>query len=142
MKILVINCGSSSVKYQLLDMNDESVIAKGNYERIGMEGSFLTHKVGDDKYTFEEQAEDHDAAISLILKQLTDEEHGVIKSLDEIGAVGHRVLHGAEDFTESVIVTDEVLKICDKNTEFGPLHMPAKTICNACEWFSKSFCTS
>ena len=78
MKILVINCGSSSVKYQLLDMETEKVIAKGNYERIGMEGSFLTHKVGEDKYKFEVDAADHDAAISLILKQLTDEEHGVI----------------------------------------------------------------
>lgn len=74
MKVLVINCGSSSVKYQLLDMENEKVIAKGNYERIGMEGSFLTHKVGEEKYTYEIDAEDHDAAISLILKELVDEE--------------------------------------------------------------------
>ena len=110
MKILVINCGSSSVKYQLLDMENESVIAKGNYERIGMEGSFLTHKVGDEKYTYEIDAEDHDAAISLILKQLTDEEHGVISSLDEIDGIGHRIVHGGEKFTKSVIVDDEVIE--------------------------------
>jgi acetate kinase len=124
MKILVINCGSSSVKYQLLDMENEKVIAKGNYERIGMEGSFLTHKVGEDKYTFEEPAEDHDAAISLILKQLTDEEHGVISSLDEIDGIGHRIVHGGEKFTKSVIVDDEVIEGIKDAIKFAPLHNP------------------
>lgn len=124
MKILVINCGSSSVKYQLLDMNDESVIAKGNYERIGMEGSFLTHKVNGEKYTFEEEAKDHDQAISLILDQLTDSDHGVIKSLDEIDGIGHRIVHGGEKFTQSMIVNDEVVEGIKDAIKFAPLHNP------------------
>ena len=124
MKILVINCGSSSVKYQLLDMENEKVIAKGNYERIGMEGSFLTHKVGEDKYKFEVDVEDHDAAIDLILKQLTDEEHGVIKSLDEIDGIGHRIVHGGEKFTKSMIVDDEVIEGIKDAIKFAPLHNP------------------
>ena len=108
MKILVINCGSSSVKYQLLDMDNESVIAKGNYERIGMEGSFLTHKVGEEKYTFEEQAEDH----------------GVISSLDEIDGIGHRIVHGGEKFTKSMVVNEEVIEGIKDAIKFAPLHNP------------------
>lgn len=87
MKILVINCGSSSVKYQLMNMEDESVMAKGNYERIGMEGSFLTHKVNGEKYKYEKEAKTHEEAIRFIMQQLTDAEHGVIASLDEINAI-------------------------------------------------------
>lgn len=124
MKILVINCGSSSVKYQLLDMDNESVIAKGNYERIGMEGSFLTHKVGEEKYKFEIDVEDHDAAIDLILKQLTDSEHGVISSLDEIDGIGHRIVHGGEKFTKSMVVDDEVIEGIKDAIKFAPLHNP------------------
>ena len=94
MKILVVNCGSSSVKYQLMDMTDESVLAKGNYERIGMEGSFLTHKVNGGKYKYEKDAPTHEDAINFIMEQLTSKEHGVIQSLNEIDAIGHRIVHG------------------------------------------------
>ena len=96
MKILVINCGSSSVKYQLMNMEDESVMAKGNYERIGMEGSFLTHKVNGEKFKYEKEAKTHEEAIRFIMQQLIDKEHGVIKSLDEINAIGHRIVHGGQ----------------------------------------------
>ncbi len=125
MKILVINCGSSSVKYQLMDMNDESVLAKGNYERIGMEGSFLTHKVGKEKFKFEKDASSHDEAIKFIMEQLTDSEHGVIKSLDEIDAIGHRIVHGGEKFTKSVVIDENVIKGIEEAVKFAPLHNPA-----------------
>ena len=124
MKVLVINCGSSSVKYQLMNMEDESIMAKGNYERIGMEGSFLTHKVNGEKYTYERAAKTHDEAISFILDQLTDSEHGVISSLDEISAIGHRIVHGGEKFTKSVIVDEEVVKGIEDAIKFAPLHNP------------------
>ena len=120
MKILVINCGSSSVKYQLMNMEDESVMAKGNYERVGMEGSFLTHKVNGEKYNYEKETKTHEEAIRFIMQQLTDAEHGVIASLDEINAIGHRIVHGGEKFTQSVIVTDDVIK----GIEDAPLHNP------------------
>ena len=103
MKILVINCGSSSLKYQLIDMDDESVVAKGLCERIGIEGSKLTHQVpGKDKYIVEQAMPDHKVAIGLVLDALQDAEHGVVKSTDEIAAVGHRVLHAG---TKSVSYT-------------------------------------
>ena len=124
MKILVINCGSSSVKYQLMNMEDESVMAKGNYERIGMEGSFLTHKVNGEKYKYEKEAKTHEEAIRFIMQQLTDAEHGVIASLDEINAIGHRIVHGGEKFTQSVVVTDEVIKGIEDAIKFAPLHNP------------------
>ena len=124
MKILVINCGSSSVKYQLMDMTDENVLAKGNYERIGMEGSFLTHKVDGEKYKYEREAKTHEEAIAFILEQLTDSEHGVISSLDEISAVGHRIVHGGEKFTKSVIVDEDVVKGIEDAIKFAPLHNP------------------
>ena len=95
MKILVINCGSSSLKYQLINMQNEEVLTKGLVERIGIEGSILTQKTpGKEKYVIEQPMEDHKAAIELVLKALVDEAHGVIKSMDEISAVGHRVVHG------------------------------------------------
>ena len=124
MKILVINCGSSSVKYQLMDMEDESVMAKGNYERIGMEGSFITHKVGGEKYKYDRDAKTHEEAIAFILEQLTDSEHGVISSLDEISAIGHRIVHGGEKFTKSVIVDEDVVKGIEDAIKFAPLHNP------------------
>ena len=97
MNILVLNCGSSSLKYQLINMDDESVIAKGLVERIGIEGSVLTHKpTGKDKYVVETPMKDHNIAVKLVLDALQDAEHGVIKSTDEIAAVGHRVLHAGE----------------------------------------------
>ena len=94
MKILVLNSGSSSLKYQLIDMEDEKVLAKGNYERIGSKDSFLTHKVNGEKYKFEREAKNHEEAITFVLSQFTDSEHGVISSLDEITAIGHRTVHG------------------------------------------------
>ncbi len=125
MKILVLNCGSSSLKYQLMDMTDESVMAKGNFERIGMPGSFLTHKVGDEKHKIERDVKNHDEAISEVLAQLTNDTYGVISSLDEINAVGHRIVHGGEKFTSSAIVNEEVVKGIEDAITFAPLHNPA-----------------
>ena len=125
MKIFVLNCGSSSFKYQLINMEDESVMAKGNYERIGIGESFLTHKVGGEKYTYVHPVKTHDEAIKFVLEQLTDNEHGVIKDLDEINAIGHRVVHGGEKFTKSVIVDEEVVNGIKEAITFAPLHNPA-----------------
>ena len=130
MKIFVINAGSSSLKYQVIDMTNETLLVKGNVERIGIAGSFIKQKRADGKqYEVQKDLENHSQALQMVFDAITDKEAGVIKSLDEIKAVGHRVLHGAEDFSESVIVDDEVLRLCDKNTEFGPLHMPANVGC-------------
>lgn len=98
MKILVLNCGSSSLKYQLMNMDDESVMAKGNYERIGQNNSFLTHKVNGEKYVIENPVPTHDEAIKLVMEQLLHKDYGVIKSLDEIDGIGHRIVHGGEKF--------------------------------------------
>ncbi len=125
MKILVLNSGSSSLKYQLMDMDTESVMAKGNYERIGIGKSFLTHKVNGEKYKMEHEAANHDEAIQFVLQQLTDKEHGVISDLNEIDAVGHRVVHGGEKFTKSVVVDDSVIEGIREAIEFAPLHNPA-----------------
>ena len=125
MKILVVNCGSSSLKYQLIDMETENVMAKGNFERIGQEGSFLTHKVGDQKHVIEKNVKNHEEAIGIVLNQLLDSEYGVISSLNEIDAVGHRIVHGGEKFTESVIVDDSVIKGIEEAITFAPLHNPA-----------------
>ena len=129
MKILVINAGSSSLKYQLIEMETEQVIAKGVCERVTMEKSRLVHKAGGKEVKIEHPMPDHTEALSLVLSTLTDKEYGVIDSLKEINAVGHRVLHGAEDFKESVLIDDEVVRICQKNKELGPLHMPANIAC-------------
>ena len=126
MKILVINAGSSSLKYQLIDMQDESVLAKGLVERIGIEGSNLTHKYGESgKFVQEQPLKDHAEAMTLVLAALTDAEHGVISSTDEIGAVGHRVLHGGMEFTASCIIDDAVIAAIKKCIPLGPLHNPA-----------------
>ena len=129
MNILVLNCGSSSLKYQLINMDDESVIAKGLVERIGIEGSILTHKpTGKDKYVVEKPMKDHNIAVKLVLDALMDAEHGVIKSTDEIAAVGHRVLHAGEKYIESCIVTEDVKKVVRECFDLGPLHNPANLI--------------
>ncbi len=125
MKILVINAGSSSLKYQLIDMENESVIAKGLCERIGIEGSVLTHKAHGKEFVFKEQMPDHEKAIQMVLDALTDKDCGVVGSMKEISAVGHRVVHGAEDYNTSVLVTDDVLDCCKQNIELAPLHNPA-----------------
>ena len=129
MNILVLNCGSSSLKYQLINMDDESVIAKGLVERIGIEGSILTHKpTGKDKYVVETPMKDHNIAVKLVLDALVDPDHGVIKSTDEIGAVGHRVLHAGEAYKESCLVTEDVKRVIKECFDLGPLHNPANLI--------------
>ncbi len=125
MKILVINAGSSSLKYQLIDMQGEAVLAKGLAERIGIEGSKLTHQYGDDKYVVEQPMKSHTDAIQLVLDALIDPAHGVITSIDEIGAVGHRVLHGGDKFTASCVIDEPVEKAIEDCIPLGPLHNPA-----------------
>ncbi|MBU5314194.1 acetate kinase [Tissierella carlieri] len=125
MKILVINCGSSSLKYQLIDMNGEEVLCKGLVERIGIEGSRIKHDTtGKERVIIEEPMANHKVALGLVLNALIDENHGAIKSMDEIGAVGHRVVHGGETFASSVIIDDEVMKVLDECIELAPLHNP------------------
>jgi len=126
MKTLVLNCGSSSIKYKLFDMANETVLAQGGIERIGIDGSFLklTDKDGE-KVTIEKDIPDHVDGISFILKILTDEKYGCIKNFNEIAAVGHRVVHGGEKFASSVIITDEVIDKIVECIDFAPLHNPA-----------------
>lgn len=134
MKVLVINCGSSSLKYQLFDMTDESVLCKGLVERIGIEGSKLTHKVNEEKLVVEEPMKDHTEAINHVFDALLDEKYGVIKSLDEVSAIGHRVLHGGDKLTESCIIDDKVKDKIREFIKFGPLHNPANLMgIEACE---------
>lgn len=135
MKILVINCGSSSLKYQLIDMNDESVIAKGLCERIGIAGSMLTHSpAGKDKVVIEKDMPNHQVAIELVMEALQDANHGVIKSTDEISAIGHRVLHGGMKFYKSIVVNEEVKAVIRECFDLGPLHNPANLMgIEACE---------
>ncbi|MBO5136755.1 MAG: acetate kinase [Clostridia bacterium] len=135
MKILVINAGSSSLKYQLIDMETENVMAKGLCERIGIEGSKLNHTPdGGEKVVIEKPMKDHADAIKMVLDALTDGNHGVISSMDEISAVGHRVVHGGEEFTGSVIINDEVMKAVEACNPLAPLHNPANIIgIKACE---------
>ena len=135
MKVLVINCGSSSLKYQLIDMSTEESLAQGLVERIGIEGSVLTQKVeGRDKYIVKQPMADHKDAIKLVLDALVDSENGVISSMDEISAVGHRVVHGGEKYNASVVIDSEVKAYIEECFKLAPLHNPAnmKGI-NACE---------
>ena len=125
MKILIVNAGSSSLKYQLVDMDGEKLMAKGLVERIGIEGSKLTQKVNGQEIVFEQPIKDHTEACSLMIKALTDPEKGAVKHMDEIGAVGHRVLHGGEAFTASVLINEEVKEAIRANIPLGPLHNPA-----------------
>ncbi len=134
MNVLVINCGSSSLKYQLINMENETVAAKGLVERIGIEGSILTHKANDDKFVLEEPMKDHKSAIKHVLDALVDPNHGVIKSMDEISAVGHRVVHAGEKYASSVIINDDVMKALDECIKLAPLHNPPNiTGINACK---------
>lgn len=126
MNILVINAGSSSLKYQLIEMTKQEVVAKGAVERIGIEGSILTHKPeGKDKVVIKQEMPDHKVAIQLVLHALTDKNHGVLSSMEEINAVGHRVVHGAEMFSNSVVITDDVIEAIKECSELAPLHNPA-----------------
>lgn len=135
MKIFVVNCGSSSLKYQLIDMETESILAKGLCERIGIDGSKLTHKPsGKDEYVKEAPMETHKEAIKLVLDALTDAEHGVIADVNEINAIGHRVLHGGNIYTESIKVDEDVKRVIRECFDLGPLHNPANLIgIEACE---------
>jgi len=135
MNILVINCGSSSLKFQLIDSDTEQCIAKGICERIGIDGSMITYAPsGGEKEKTTTPMSDHKEAIRLVLEALTNDKTGVVKHLDEIGAVGHRVVHGAETFADSVIISDEVLKTVEECNELAPLHNPANLIgINACK---------
>ena len=129
MKVLVINCGSSSLKYQILDMTNESLLCKGLVEKIGIEGSVITHeKIGMDKYKLVTPMEDHRDAIAQVLMAIQDPDHGVIKSMDEIGAVGHRVVHAGEKYAHSVLITDDVIKALDECVPLAPLHNPANLL--------------
>ncbi|MGL5820341.1 MAG: acetate/propionate family kinase [Sarcina sp.] len=129
MNILVVNCGSSSLKYQLINMDNEEVLASGLVERIGIDGSELIQKVeGRDKYTYKNNLKDHNEAIKLVLDTLVSADNGVVKSLDEIHAVGHRVVHGGEKYAKSVIVTDEVMKDLEDLSKLAPLHNPANIV--------------
>lgn len=125
MKVLVVNCGSSSIKYQLIDMENENLMAKGYLEKIGLPDSFLTHTVNDEKHKIEQVVNNHEEGIQLVLDQLTHPEYGVISSLDEIGAVGHRVVHGGEKFSSSVLINDEVIAAMRECIPLAPLHNPA-----------------
>ncbi|MBQ0028781.1 MAG: acetate kinase [Lachnospiraceae bacterium] len=135
MNVLVINCGSSSLKYQLIETDKEEVLAKGLCERIGIDGSAITHTpAGGDKVTTEIPMKDHTDAVKLVIEKLTDSQVGVIASLSEIDAVGHRVVHGGEEFASSVVITDDVMKAIEECNDLAPLHNPANIIgINACK---------
>ena len=133
MKVLVINSGSSSLKYQLIDMETESVIAKGTCERIGIEGSKLTHKANGKEFVYEQAMPDHTVAVALVLNALTDKEAGVISSMSDIDAVGHRAVASGEVFKQPVVVTDEVMEKMQELCDLAPLHNPAAIVgVNAC----------
>lgn len=135
MKVLVINCGSSSLKFQLIDSESEKCLAKGLCERIGIEGSMITYAPeGGEKEKTTTPMPDHKEAIRLVLEALTNEKTGVVKDLSEIGAVGHRVVHGGEKFANSVVITDEVMAAIEECNDLAPLHNPANLIgINACK---------
>ena len=135
MKILVINCGSSSLKYQILEMTTETLLCKGLVEKIGITGSTITHeKIGENKLVLEYAMKDHKDAIEQVLQVIRDKEYGVVKSMDEIGAVGHRIGHGGERYNRSVIVTDDVIKAITDCIPLAPLHNPANLLgISACQ---------
>ena len=134
MIVLVVNCGSSSLKHQLINMDNEEVMAKGLVEKIGLPDSQLTHKWNGQKKEIKQSIPDHQVAVKLVLDILTDAECGVIKSMDAIDAVGHRVVHGGEEFAASTLITDEVMKALEKCSAMAPLHNPPNIIgINACK---------
>ena len=134
MNVLVVNCGSSSLKYQLIDSDTEAVLAKGICERIGIDGRLVYQKAGLDKEIVEADMPTHKQGIQMVLDALVNEKTGALKSLKEIDAVGHRIVHGGEKFTKSTIITDEVLKTVEECNELAPLHNPANIIgVNACK---------
>ncbi len=135
MKVLVVNAGSSSIKYQVFDMNDESVLAKGLVDRVGIPGTTLEHKpTGKDEVVIKKDLPDHTEGMKLVLEALVNEEYGIMKSMDEIGAVGHRVVHGGEAFASSVVINDEVKKVIKDCYDIAPLHNPPNLMgIEACE---------
>ena len=134
MKILVLNCGSSSLKYQLINMENEEVVASGKYERIGEKEAFLTHKACGKKLEIKKPAFNHKEAIKITLKEFTNPEYKVIESLDEINAIGHRLVHGGEKISKSVLIDDEVKNVLKEYTDLAPLHNPACLLgIEACE---------
>lgn len=128
MKILVLNCGSSSLKYQLINMETDEVMASGKYERIGEKEAFITHKVNGKKIVIEHTAMNHEEAVDFTLKQLVNPEYKVIDSLDEINAIGHRLVHGGEKISESVVIDDNVINVLKECIDLAPLHNPAGII--------------
>jgi acetate kinase len=139
-KVLVVNSGSSSLKYEVYDMPSEESLGKGIVERIGMKSSFLKQTGWNGTFEAERPIEDHNAAIALMSDALTDEQNGILESRDEIQGVGHRVVHGGEKYAESVVIDDEVIKAIDENIELAPLHNPANLtgIIEAREMFPRS----
>ena len=127
-KILVLNSGSSSLKYQVIDMETEKTLAQGNFERIGQPRSFVTHKVNGVKHKFEKKEKNHEQAISFVLNRLTNKHYGVLESLDELVAIGHRVVHGGEKFSKPVLITDEVIEEIKECSSLAPLHNPAAVL--------------
>ncbi len=128
MKILVLNCGSSSLKYQLINMETEEVVASGKYERIGEQEAFITHKANGQKKEIKNSAYNHTEAIEFALQQLINPEYKVIDNLDEIDAIGHRLVHGGEKISESVVIDDEVIDVLKECTDLAPLHNPASIL--------------
>ena len=128
MKVLVLNCGSSSLKYQLINMENEEVLASGKYERIGEDEAFITHKVNGQKIEIKHQAKTHEEAVDFTLKQLINPEYKVIDSLEEISAIGHRLVHGGEKINKSVVITDDVVEVLKECIDLAPLHNPAGII--------------
>ena len=128
MNVLVINCGSSSLKYQLIDSETEAVLAKGLCERIGIDGRLVYQKAGNDKEITEASMPTHKEAIQMVLEALTNDKTGAIKSLDEVNAIGHRIVHGGEKFASSAIITDEMIKTVEECNDLAPLHNPANLI--------------
>lgn len=134
MKIMVINAGSSSLKYQLIDMNNEVIIAKGIYERIGMKDSALTYELHGERFVTDKQITNHEQAVRTVLNTLTHTNHGVIAHMDEIDAIGHRIVHGGEQFSSSVLLDGPVMSVLKENIAIAPLHNPANIMCvEACK---------